>query len=168
MENMGPSSELVVAVQHDTGKWSQEWSFSASDGMFGWKGLWNFGWEKLVNSVFGGGNSNHHLRDNVLVGDSVPSTAMSVAEGGEVTSQASTGGASLPLSRTGGTEEETTEDSGLGLRGRFSAGAEVFFSPTEKSAGGEPMTLFAQSHQSDDDTLVVTHSLDRSKVQHDS
>lgn len=72
-----PPPNFLVALQHDTGMYSGEYTYSAADGMFGVRGLYNFGWDP---------------------------------------------------------EKETA---GEGLRGRFSAGGEVYLSVKQRSAGSE-------------------------------
>ncbi|BEJ08070.1 hypothetical protein CcaverHIS641_0501550 [Cutaneotrichosporon cavernicola] len=68
-----PPPNLLVALQHDTGMYSGEYTYSAADGMCGVRGLYNFGWGK--------------------------------------------------------------ETVGEGMRGRFSAGGEVYLSVKQRSAG---------------------------------
>lgn len=87
----------MVNLQHDTGRWSTEYTWSADDGMWGARVLHNFG----------------------RLG------------GEEVRERAARGEKRID-------EEEAMEG---GLRGRFSAGAEVYFSAKEKSAGGTYPTL---------------------------
>lgn len=79
-----PANNLLLALQHDTGKYSGEYTYSAADGMFGVRGLYNFGW-----------NADGNM----------------------------------------GEEEEEIPDGTL--RGRFSAGGEVYFSVKQRSAGSE-------------------------------
>lgn len=90
-------SNVMLNLQHDTGKWCTEYSWSADDGMWGVRILHNFG--KL---------------------EALPEASV------EDNSQASG-------SLKGVDEEEATEG---GLKGRLSAGAELYFSAKEKSAGG--------------------------------
>lgn len=79
-----PPNNLLLALQHDTGKYSGEYTYSAADGMFGVRGLYNFGWNEEQ------------------------------------------------------TAKEEDEENGEGtLRGRFSAGGEVYFSVKQRSAGSE-------------------------------
>ncbi|KAG9047486.1 Mitochondrial distribution and morphology protein 10 [Tulasnella sp. UAMH 9824] len=85
-------SNVMVSLQHDTGRWCSEYSWSANDGMWGARVMHNFG---------------------RLAGD-----------GGEA------GSRSERVKRVD--EEDAMEG---GLKGRFSAGAEVYFSAREKSGG---------------------------------
>ncbi|KLT40453.1 hypothetical protein CC85DRAFT_308977 [Cutaneotrichosporon oleaginosum] len=39
-----PPPNFLVSLQHDTGMYSGEYTYSAADGMFGVRGLYNFGW----------------------------------------------------------------------------------------------------------------------------
>jgi len=81
----------MASLQHDTGRWCTEYTWSADDGMFGARVLHNFG--KLVRD-----DEESRSRQRVKRVD----------------------------------EEEAMEG---GLKGRFSAGAEVYFSAREKSGG---------------------------------
>lgn len=92
---VGGANNLMVNLQHDTGRWSTEYTWSADDGMWGARVLHNFG--RL------GGEED-------------------VREG-----------------RPSGGEKRVDEEDAMegGLRGRFSAGAELYFSAKEKSAGGK-------------------------------
>jgi distribution and morphology protein 10 len=83
---------LNIAVQHDIGHWSSEYSYSLEDGMFGARILHNIG-----------------SRSDTAAGDHLATDAH---------------------------DEGADLGSGSGLRGRFSAGAEAFFSAQERSAGG--------------------------------
>ncbi|KAG8953740.1 Mitochondrial distribution and morphology protein 10 [Tulasnella sp. 424] len=85
-------SNVMVSLQHDTGRWCSEYSWSANDGMWGARVLHNFG--RLADD---GGESGSG-RERVKRVD----------------------------------EEDAMEG---GLKGRFSAGAEVYFSAREKSGG---------------------------------
>ncbi|KAH9062205.1 mitochondrial distribution and morphology protein 10 [Lactarius vividus] len=85
---------LMLSLQHDTGRWCTEYTYSAEDSMVGVRMLHNFG--KLVDE---------------------------------------SGSATL-ASRRGGMKRIDEEDAMEGgLKGRISAGAEVYFSAKEKSAG---------------------------------
>lgn len=85
---------LMLSLQHDTGRWCTEYTYSAEDSMVGVRMLHNFG--RLVDE---------------------------------------SGSATL-ASRRGGMKRIDEEDAMEGgLKGRISAGAEVYFSAKEKSAG---------------------------------
>ncbi|KAH9173426.1 mitochondrial distribution and morphology protein 10 [Lactarius sanguifluus] len=85
---------LMLSLQHDTGRWCTEYTYSAEDSMLGVRMLHNFG--KLVDE---------------------------------------SGSATL-ASRRGGMKRIDEEDAMEGgLKGRISAGAEIYFSAKEKSAG---------------------------------
>ena len=88
-------SEIEVKLQQDTGWWSSEYSYAVGDGMWGMRGLYNFG--KAGAGIAAGLPSEE--------GDAV----------------------------VGGGEGE--DEPAGGLKGRWSAGGEVFFSAQERSAG---------------------------------
>lgn len=89
-------SNLMLSLQHDTGRWCSEYTWSAEDAMFGIRVLRNFG---------------------KLVGDVEEPRSSWRSEG-----------------RKRVDEEDAIEG---GLRGRLSAGAELYFSALEKSVGGD-------------------------------
>ncbi|KAF9780297.1 mitochondrial distribution and morphology protein 10 [Thelephora terrestris] len=95
-----PTSNIMLSLQHDTGRTCTEYTWSAEDGMFGVRMLHNFG--KLAPS---------------------PEEATKAQQPQAV----STGSRRKRVD-----EEEAMEG---GLRGRISAGAEVYFSARERSAG---------------------------------
>ncbi|CAE6487739.1 unnamed protein product [Rhizoctonia solani] len=91
------AGNMMFSLQHDTGRWSTEYSWSADDGMWGVRVLHNFG--RLANEAIDAERAARKERER-------------------------------------GTkrvdEEERMEG---GLKGRLSAGAELYFSLKEKSAG---------------------------------
>jgi len=87
------SSNVMLSLQHDTGKWCTEYTWSADDGMWGARVLHNFG--RLSNET----------------------------------------GVRTAKERVKRVDEEDAMEGGL--KGRFSAGAEVYFSAKEKSGGGK-------------------------------
>lgn len=89
-----PPGNVLVSLQHDTGQWSGEYTFSAQDEMFGVRGMYNFGYQEVAD----------RLADELA----------SRGEGKRID------------------EEEAMEG---GLRGRFSAGGEVYFSRKQRSFG---------------------------------
>lgn len=95
------ANNVMMNLQHDTGRWSTEYTWSADDGMWGARVLHNFG--RLAGE-----------EDN--------------RDGGLVNGEKRVD------------EEDAMEG---GLRGRFSAGAEVYVSLKEKSAGGTFKAFFA-------------------------
>jgi len=88
----------MLSLQHDTGRWCTEYTWSADDGMFGMRVLRNFG--RLQADVEETAEERPWRTDGRKRVD----------------------------------EEEAMEG---GLKGRLSAGAEIYFSAKEKSAGGE-------------------------------
>jgi distribution and morphology protein 10 len=88
----------MLNLQHDTGRWCTEYTYSAEDSMVGVRVLHNFG----------------------KLGD-----------------ESERSGSTTLASRPGGMKRIDEEDAMEGgLKGRISAGAEVYFSAKEKSAGG--------------------------------
>lgn len=88
-------SNLMLSLQHDTGRWCSEYTWSAEDAMFGIRVLRNLG--KLVGDA-DEPRSSWRSEDRKRVD-----------------------------------EEDAIEG---GIRGRLSAGAELYFSALEKSTGG--------------------------------
>ncbi|KAL4889621.1 mitochondrial distribution and morphology protein 10 [Aspergillus ambiguus] len=43
LSKSAPQASLLTQLSHDTGKYSNEYLFSTDSGLFGWRGLWNFG-----------------------------------------------------------------------------------------------------------------------------
>ena len=95
------SSNVMLSLQHDIGKWCTEYTWSADDSMWGVRVLHNFGKQKVVADA-------------------------------PIDETAQMSGSPTRVRRVD--EEEAI---GGGLKGRFSAGAEFYFSAKEKSAGGE-------------------------------
>ena len=93
-----PTSNIMLSLQHDTGRTCTEYTWSAEDGMLGVRLLHNFG--KLAPS---------------------PEEAAKAQQSVSIGSR-----------RKRVDEEEAMEG---GLKGRISAGAEVYFSARERSAG---------------------------------
>ncbi|KIJ56632.1 hypothetical protein M422DRAFT_22784 [Sphaerobolus stellatus SS14] len=97
----GPSgggiSNLMLSLQHDTGRWCTEYTWSADDGMLGIRVLRNFGRLPSDSDDATEERSNWRMEGKKRVD-----------------------------------EEEAMEG---GLKGRLSAGAELYFSAKEKSAG---------------------------------
>jgi distribution and morphology protein 10 len=99
---------IMLSLQHDTGRWCTEYTYSAEDSMVGVRLLHNFG--KLAAPS---GNAEESERS------------------GSVT-MASRGGSGGTMKMKRIDEEDAMEG---GLKGRISAGAEIYFSAKEKSAG---------------------------------
>ncbi|KAH9981873.1 mitochondrial distribution and morphology protein 10 [Russula compacta] len=95
-------SNMMFSLQHDTGRWCTEYTYSAEDSMFGMRMLHNFG--KLAPPP---GNIEESER-----------TSAATSRGG------------TKMKRID--EEDAMEG---GLKGRISAGAEIYFSAVERSAG---------------------------------
>ncbi|GAA5838562.1 hypothetical protein JCM9279_003280 [Rhodotorula babjevae] len=103
-------SELELKLQQDTGRWSAEYSYAVGDGMWGVRGLYNFGRSGAPGGGSSGGAGTH---DEPLVAH----------EGGV--------GVEAQLEQDDGADGETPG----GLKGRWSAGGEIYFSAQERSAG---------------------------------
>jgi distribution and morphology protein 10 len=97
-------------LQHDTGRWCTEYTYSAEDSMLGVRLLHNFG--KLAPTSLSG-------------------SAVDEADRSATSRAGSAGGTRTKMKRID--EEDAMEG---GLKGRISAGAEIYFSAKEKSAGG--------------------------------
>ncbi|KAI9454607.1 mitochondrial distribution and morphology protein 10 [Russula earlei] len=111
-------SNVMFSLQHDTGRWCTEYTYSAEDSMLGVRVLHNFG--KLAPP----------FSESVVVDESEQQQqqqqrfAASRAGG-------TSGGATTNMNKR--IDEEDAMEGGL--RGRISAGAEIYFSAKEKSAG---------------------------------
>lgn len=103
----GPSSNVMFSLQHDTGKVCTEYTWSAEDGMWGVRSLYNFG--KIGTHA-----------------------DVSAEEAGHAPNGNGNGSGKGKVKRVD--EEDAMEG---GLKGRVSVGGEFYFSAKEKSAGGE-------------------------------
>jgi distribution and morphology protein 10 len=109
----GPSIwNLMLSMNHDTGKWSQQYSYSTEDGLFGARVLHNFPTTTTTRR-----------RDN--------SAGLSPQAGSD--NQAATLKSSTDRKKR--IDEEEVMDNVL--KGRFSVGGELYFSAQRKSAGGK-------------------------------
>ncbi|PWN42633.1 hypothetical protein IE81DRAFT_116818 [Ceraceosorus guamensis] len=99
---------VQLMLQRDTGKWFTEYSYSAFDALWGFRVLHNFGTSGSSASI---SESSMPSESNGLHTEAMVSKR--------------------------GVEDDREGESGVGggLKGRFSAGAEMFFSAREKSAG---------------------------------
>ena len=104
-------SNIMFNLQHDTGRWCTEYTYSAEDSMLGIRLLHNFG--KLAPT-------------STSPSGSTTTAALAVDE------------SERSATSRGGTKKRIDEEDAMegGLKGRISAGAEVYFSAKEKSAGG--------------------------------
>ncbi|MCO5599908.1 hypothetical protein L7F22_054015 [Adiantum nelumboides] len=101
------STNLHFNLQRDTGRWFTEYSYSVDDGLLGFRVLHNLGHIELAENSNGTG-----VNGNIYPSDQEQSRRQRVDE-----------------------ESGLENAVGGGLQGRFSVGAELFFSPLEKSAG---------------------------------
>lgn len=116
---LGPpgSTNLQLTLQRDTGRWFTEYSYSVDDALWGFRVLHNFG-------TPGTGTENASSPTTTAgAGDSLVASNSNLGRGGGEEHKARLD------------SPEVDADAGGGLRGRFSAGAEVFVSTVEKSAG---------------------------------
>lgn len=93
---------IMLSLQHDTGRWCTEYTYSAEDSMVGVRMLHNFG--------------------KLAAPDESERSGFTASRGGA--------GGMTKMKRID--EEDAMEG---GLKGRISAGAEIYFSAQEKSAG---------------------------------
>lgn len=103
---VSPFWNLMLGLSHDTGRWSQQYTYSTDDGLFGARVLHNFS-----PSIRSGCASTPVQKD-------------------DQESDVDFDGGRIRL-----VDEEEIMDNVL--KGRFSAGAEIYFSAQAKSAGGE-------------------------------
>jgi mitochondrial distribution and morphology protein 10 len=103
-------SNIMFNLQHDTGRWCTEYTYSAEDSMLGVRLLHNFG--KLAPTSPSG-------------------SAVDELDRSATSRAGSAGGSRVKMKRID--EEDAMEG---GLKGRISAGAEIYFSAKEKRAGG--------------------------------
>lgn len=116
-----PPANLLLSLQQDHGRWATEYTYSAKDGMVGLRGLWNFGLtEEMLRPTA--------LEDYPIVHKAGPALSSRVTPG-EV------------VDKDDGSKRGTLIDqeysSENGLRGRFSAGGEIYFSVKQRSLGCE-------------------------------
>lgn len=125
-------SELEIKLQHDTGRWSTEYSYAVGDGMWGLRGLYNFGrWgdpgsanaPAPVSPLAAGGAGPLEQNDE----DALASKYVAAA----APDTAAVAGTGLGTAAAAGQVDEMP----TGLKGRWSAGGELYFSAQERSAG---------------------------------
>lgn len=120
-----PPGNLMLSLQHDKGRWATEYSYSAKDGMFGIRGLYNFGiTEEMLRPV---------LAEETLNSVVLAATKKEVSK--EVLEESWEGN----LTGKGRIDQEDNLENGL--KGRFSAGGEIYFSVKQRSLGGEPFAI---------------------------
>lgn len=131
----GPTN-LQMTLQRDTGKWCTEYSYSADDSLWGFRVLHNFGV---------GGKEKDGKEGLGKDGETMNGLTTSMGNEGRGESP------NTVRKRVDNLESDHSVSVGGGLRGRFSAGAEMFFSAAEKSAGSEffcfSLPSFSFSHR---------------------
>ncbi|KAL9934877.1 hypothetical protein V8E36_005953 [Tilletia maclaganii] len=145
--SVGPpgSTNLQFTLQQDTGRWCNEYSYSADDALWGFRVLHNFGWPGAAAQ-----NQQQRADDAAqsFTGDDVLDAGLRIGGvGAQFADQQLLDSPTVGQVGIAGKAGQGQSQSGLkvvpaedvavggGLRGRFSAGAEVFFSAVEKSAG---------------------------------
>nr|ASF90197.1 hypothetical protein SPAR05282 [Bartheletia paradoxa] len=126
-------NNLMAVLQHDNGRTCSEYSWSAEDGMFGIRTLHNFG-------ELGGGGGASFANTASLAGG-FGAGASSECDQPKVASLSAT--SPTPASAQRRIDEEDAIWGGTGLRGRFSAGGEGYFSLKQRSAGVSLALRFA-------------------------
>lgn len=105
-----PPGNVILSLQQDTGRYSTEYTYSATDGMLGFRGLYNFGLTEAALTA----DEPSPLHDREIFTTAAQDL--------------------LVDKQTRIDEEEAMEG---GLRGRFSAGGEIYFSRKQRSLGGK-------------------------------
>jgi len=103
----------MFTLQHDTGRWCTEYTYSAEDSMLGVRLLHNFG--KLAPPAGSVADESEQQQQQRFP-----------------TSRIGGGGGTANMKKR--IDEEDAMEGGL--KGRISVGAEIYFSAQEKSAGG--------------------------------
>lgn len=144
---LGPpgSTNLQFTLQRDTGRWFTEYSYSIDDALWGFRVLHNFG----------------------TPADTASTTLAALSEGAvETSSSASYPQRNGSVLHTGSSSSSEDTEAGGGLRGRFSAGAEVFISTVEKSAGLSTGIRFSTLPDTPQQPLMIAPSFDSSPSPH--
>jgi mitochondrial distribution and morphology protein 10 len=118
-------SNVMFSLQHDTGRWCTEYTFSAEDSMLGVRMLHNFGKLAPPSGAIDESEQHHHQQRSA--------TSSRIGGGGGTTNM-----------KKRIDEEDAMEG---GLKGRISAGAEIYFSAKEKSAGGSTPSPLSVPHE---------------------
>ncbi|KAF9312777.1 Mitochondrial distribution and morphology protein 10 [Podila horticola] len=142
------ASHMSAQFQYDKGKYCAEVSFTTDDGLIGVRGLYNFGkdFDDSYNAMLKEGRvRNGSLQDETVLLDNPDSAFIDLeqAYGNEKEVASDEAEDILKLSdstsdRKGYLGEETPEDlsaSSEWIRGYWSAGAEIYYSATEKLGG---------------------------------
>lgn len=143
----GPTSpgatNLQMTLQNDTGKWFNEFSYSVDDALWGFRTMHHFGSSKRdVGNAFSSAGTGSSDTSSTLSG----SDALAAAA-------AASGAAVIDDDVT------ASEEAGGGLKGRFSAGAELFLSTAEKSAGLSTGVRFTTLPEAAEDAFVTSDAI---------
>ncbi|KAF9964917.1 Mitochondrial distribution and morphology protein 10 [Mortierella alpina] len=185
------ASHLSAQFQYDKGKYCAEMSFTTDDGLIGIRGLYNFGQdfdESYEGMLKEGRRRQHHHKvasEDVILNGSDDASMEQKQESPDAvldsSSSSSSSSSELPLAaenisthsgerRAGYLSEETDEESSMPserIRGYWSAGAEVYYSATEKLGGVStglryrtlpPLAPVRQHSPSSDDNASVEPS----------
>ncbi|KAN0060862.1 Mitochondrial distribution and morphology protein 10 [Thecaphora frezii] len=146
------STNLQLTLQNDTGRWFTEYSYSADDALWGFRVLHNFG-TPSSSSLPAPSPSGHTGANGSSGGSEADSTKLDRTasaqppdpkEGGGLSGSSSVARPKRRINESGHSDASDSESAvGGGLRGRFSAGAEIFVSTVEKSAGMSTGIRFA-------------------------
>jgi distribution and morphology protein 10 len=126
-------SELEVKLQQDYGRWSAEYSYAFGDSMWGARGMYNFG-------KWGSGSPAAAV---AAAPPPPPSAVTPFGSASDSASSSSTLSADPTLAASSEQKQRVVDEVEVeeldlvstGLKGRWSAGGEVFFSAQERAAG---------------------------------
>lgn len=141
--SQGPTSpgatNLQFTLQHDAGKWFNEICYSLDDALWGFRTM-------------------HHFEPSTPGLSSSAAQTRTLGSLSEMSLDSSTSDLTMTSANLGTTGPSSTlrpshasTEVGGGLRGRFSAGAELFFSAAEKSAGLSTGVRFMTLPEGNDD-----------------
>lgn len=142
--SQGPTSpgatNLQFTLQHDAGKWFNEICYSLDDALWGFRTMHHF--EPSTSGLSSSAAQTRTLGSlsEMSLDSSLSDPTMHSAARGATGGPSATLRPTLPSAEVGG-----------GLRGRFSAGAELFFSAAEKSAGLSTGVRFMTLPEGNDD-----------------
>ncbi|EPQ28242.1 uncharacterized protein PFL1_04069 [Pseudozyma flocculosa PF-1] len=126
------STNLQLTLQNDTGRWFTEYSYSADDALWGFRVLHNFGTPSSSSSSPADDATAAAAAAAAITTDDASDLSSRPAMYAPTGAKARINESGLPSDSS---LSEPDQVVGGGLRGRFSAGAEVFVSTVEKSAG---------------------------------
>ncbi|CAO1612928.1 unnamed protein product [Sympodiomycopsis kandeliae] len=137
------ATNLQLTLQNDTGKWFNEFSYSVDDALWGFRTMHHFGSSQRGNSAA----PQADLSSATAALDSASAVTLD-----QRSQSMQMPPAAFPANLRAD-EDSSASEVGGGLKGRFSAGAELFFSASEKSAGlstGVRFTTLPEEEESED------------------